>query len=410
MTLRQNLPTSQFTQGVSRMISRAFQRFFAAESAGGIVLALAAVLALAVSNSPWAPAYEALRQLPGEVRIGSDGLVLAKPLLVWVNDLWMAVFFFLVGLEIKRELLEGELQSRAQALLPAVAALGGMLAPALIYAAFNHADPVALRGWAIPAATDIAFALGVVLLLGSRVPPSLKLFLTAVAIIDDLGAIVVIAVFYTAQLSLPMLAGAGLCCLALWGLNRAGVMRVEAYVLLGTVLWLLVLKSGVHATLAGVATALAVPMRDPQGGSPLQQVEHGLHPWVAFAVLPVFAFLNAGVSLQGVVLGDLLGTVPLGIAAGLVGGKALGIFGSLWGMERLGLAPRPAQASWLQCAGVALLCGIGFTMSLFIGGQALEGLDPAYETRVKLGVLCGSVLAGLLGAGVLWRAAARPAG
>ena len=241
------------------MISMALKRFLGAESAGGIVLALAAALALIISNSPWGESYEALRQLPGELRIGGDALVLAKPLVVWVNDLWMAVFFFLVGLEIKREFVEGELASRAQAVLPAVAALGGMLVPALIYYALNHGDPVAARGWAIPAATDIAFALGVLLLLGDRVPTSLKVFLTAVAIIDDLGAIVVIALFYTEQLSLPMLLGAAGCGLMLWGLNRSGQRRVEAYVLVGLVMWLFVLKSGVHATLAGVLTALAVP-------------------------------------------------------------------------------------------------------------------------------------------------------
>ena len=389
------------------MISRALRRFLGAESAGGIVLALAAVVALVLSNSPWAAGYEALRALPGELRIGADALVLSKPLLVWVNDLWMAVFFFLVGLEIKREWLEGELSSRSQAMLPAVAALGGMMAPALIYAAINHADAVALRGWAIPAATDIAFALGVVLLLGSRVPASLKVFLTAVAIIDDLGAIVVIALFYTAELSLPMLGGAVVCGALLWGLNRARVMRVEAYVLVGCVLWLFVLKSGVHATLAGVATALAVPLRGADGHSPLEAVEHGLHPWVAFGVLPVFAFLNAGVSLQGVSAADLLAPLPLGIAAGLVLGKAVGVFGSLWALDRLGWAQRPAGANWGQCAGVALLCGIGFTMSLFIGGLAFAGLDAGYETRVKLGVLCGSVLAGVLGTLVLWRVGGR---
>ena len=276
------------------MFTLALRRFLGAESAGGIVLAVAAALALLISNSPWADHYEALRQLPGEIRLGGDLLVLAKPLVVWVNDLWMAVFFFLVGLEIKREFVEGELSNREQAVLPAVAALGGMVVPALLYAAVNHADPLALRGWAIPSATDIAFALGVLLLLGKRVPVSLKIFLTAVAIIDDLGAIVVIALFYTAQLSLPMLMGAAGCGLVLWGLNRAGVRRVEAYVLVGLLLWTFVLKSGVHATLAGVATALAVPMRDADGDSPLQSVEHGLHPWVAFGILPVFAFFNAG--------------------------------------------------------------------------------------------------------------------
>lgn len=392
------------------MVTQALKRFLGHESAGGVVLGLAALAALVVSNSAWAPAYEAFRQLPGELRIGSgaNALVLAKPLLVWVNDLWMAVFFFLVGLEIKREFVEGELSTGAQAALPAVAALGGMVAPALIFAAFNMGDPVALRGWAIPAATDIAFALGVMLLLGDRVPVSLKVFLTAVAIIDDLGAIGVIALFYTAQLSPWMLAGAGLCGLGLLALNRARVMRIEAYALLGLVMWLFVLKSGVHATLAGVVTALAVPMRDDEGGSPLQRVEHGLHPWVAFAVLPVFAFANAGVSFQGMSPSALLAPLPLGIAAGLVLGKAAGVFGSLWLMVRLAGAPRPAEASWAQCFGMALLCGIGFTMSLFIGGLAFEGQGAGYEAQLKLGVLSGSLVAGVLGSVVLLAAGRRP--
>ena len=392
------------------MVIPALRRFFASETSGGIVLAIAAVLALILSNSAWGPQYEALRQMPGEVRFGHDALVLAKPLVVWVNDLWMAVFFFLVGLEIKRELMEGELASPAQALLPAVAALGGMAVPAAIYYAFNQADVVAARGWAIPAATDIAFALGLVMLLGKRVPASLKVFLTAVAIIDDLGAIVVIALFFTNGLSTTMLLGAAACTAILVALNRARVMRVEAYVLVGAVMWLFVLKSGVHATLAGVITALLVPMRDEHGHSPAQQVEHALHPWVAFAVLPLFAFVNAGVLLQGVTLQALLSPIPLGIAAGLVLGKTVGVFGSLWLMVRLGLAQRPAAATWMQCFGVAALCGIGFTMSLFIGGLAFEGQGPGYELQVKLGVLGGSVLAGLLGTAILWRAQSNTSG
>ena len=392
------------------MVIPALRRFFASGTSGGIVLAIAAVLALMLSNSAWGPHYEALRQMPGEVRIGHDALVLAKPLVVWVNDLWMAVFFFLVGLEIKRELMEGELASPAQALLPAVAALGGMAVPAAIYAAFNHGDAVASRGWAIPAATDIAFALGLVMLLGKRVPTSLKVFLTAVAIIDDLGAIVVIALFFTDNLSTTMLIGAAACTTVLVALNRARVMRVEAYVLVGAVMWLFVLKSGVHATLAGVITALLVPMRDDHGHSPAQHVEHALHPWVAFGILPLFAFVNAGVLLEGVTVQALLSPIPLGIAAGLVLGKTVGVFGSLWLMVRLGLAQRPAAANWMQCFGVAVLCGIGFTMSLFIGGLAFEGQGPGYELQVKLGVLGGSVLAGLLGTAILWRAQAKAPG
>jgi NhaA family Na+:H+ antiporter len=390
------------------MLTTAFRRFFASESAGGIALAMAAAVALILSNSAWGPLYEQLLLLRFELRLGQDLLVLSKPSVVWVNDLWMAVFFFLVGLEIKREFTEGELNSPRQAALPAVAALGGMAAPALIYAAVNWGDPVALRGWAIPSATDIAFAIGVLMLLGSRVPASLKVFLTAVAIIDDLGAIVIIALFYTDQLSLTMLGGAALCVAVLVLMNRAGVTRVDAYTVIGLVMWLCVLKSGIHATLAGVATALAVPMRRPDGSSPLQDTEHALHPWVTFLILPTFAFANAGVSFAGVGWATLAEPVTLGIAAGLVVGKTVGIFGATWLMVRAGQAAAPSGASWLQVFGVSLVCGIGFTMSLFIGGLAFEGQDPAYELRVKLGVLCGSLIAATLGAVVLLRARPQP--
>jgi NhaA family Na+:H+ antiporter len=382
------------------------RRFIASESAGGIVLALAAVVALIVSNSPLGPLYREFIGLRGEVRIANDLLVLAKPLLLWVNDLWMAVFFFVVGLEIKREVLAGELASVKQASLPAIAALGGMIVPALIYVALNHADPVALRGWAIPTATDIAFALGILMLLGSRVPASLKVFLTAVAIIDDLGAIVVIAAFYTAQLSLPMLAAAGGGIALLVLLNRARVMNIGPYVVIGLVIWVCVLKSGIHATLAGVVTAMAIPLRDPQGGSPLETAEHALHPWVAFVVLPMFAFANAGVNLQGVSLATLAQGIPLGIALGLVLGKAVGVFGASWLLMRLTGAALPAESTTRQFFGVCVLCGIGFTMSLFIGGLAFVGQDAAYETQVKLGVLGGSLIAGVLGVALLLSAPA----
>jgi NhaA family Na+:H+ antiporter len=387
-----------------------FRRFFAAESAGGIVLALATVAALLISNSPWGDHYEAFRQIPGEVRIGGDvGLVLAKPLILWVNDLWMAVFFLLVGLEIKRELLVGELASVRKALLPVVAAIGGMAVPALIYVGFNHADPIALKGWAIPSATDIAFALGIVMLLGSRVPASLKVFLTAVAIIDDLGAIVVIALFYTANLSPAMLAAAVVGCALLFALNRAGVRSPLPYLFVGALVWVCVLKSGVHATLAGVATAFAIPLRggDDEAHSPLETTEHALHPWVAFLVLPMFAFTNAGVSLKGVDPAVLLQAVPLGIAAGLVAGKAIGVFGASWLMAVSGLSEMPEGANRIQFFGVCLLCGVGFTMSLFIGGLAFDGHGPLLETELKLGVLCGSLVAGTLGTLVLLRAERR---
>ncbi len=387
----------------------AIRRFIESESAGGVVLALAALVALVVSNSGLAPLYRQFIELRGEVRIGGDWLVLSKPLLLWVNDLWMAVFFFVVGLEIKREVLAGELASVKQAALPALAALGGMVVPALIYVALNHGDAVALRGWAIPTATDIAFALGILMLLGPRVPASLKVFLTAVAIIDDLGAIIVIAAFYTAQLSVPMLLAAGVGVLLLFAMNRLRVMHMGLYVVVGLIVWVCVLKSGIHATLAGVATALAIPLSRPHSNpprnaecsSPLETAEHALHPWVAFAVLPMFAFVNAGVNLDGVSLATVMQGVPLGIALGLVAGKAIGVFGASWLLIRCTGSALPAGATWRQFLGVCVLCGIGFTMSLFIGGLAFAGQGALFETQVKLGVLCGSLVAGVLGAALL---------
>jgi Na+:H+ antiporter, NhaA family len=379
------------------------RRFIASESAGGVVLALAACAALIVANSPLGPWYRQLVELRGELRIAGDWLVLSKPLLLWVNDLWMAVFFFVVGLEIKREVLAGELASVRNASLPVAAALGGMIVPALIYLALNHDDAIARRGWAIPTATDIAFALGILMLLGSRVPASLKIFLTAVAIIDDLGAIVVIALFYTAQLSPVMLLAAGGGIALLFALNRSRVTSVGPYVVVGLVVWVCVLKSGVHATLAGVVTAMAIPLKDAQGGSPLESAEHALHPWVAFMVLPTFAFVNAGVNLAGVSLSTLAQGVPLGIGLGLVIGKAVGVFGASWLLIRLTGAALPAQASLRQFVGVCVLCGIGFTMSLFIGGLAFAGQDAGYETQVKLGVLGGSVVAAVIGVAMLWK-------
>lgn len=370
--------------------------FINAQTLGGVLLALSALIALVLSNSGWSDFYLKLLEFPVELRLGHDWLVLAKPMIVWVNDLWMAVFFFLVGLEIKRELLEGELASVRQALLPAGAALGGMVVPALIYAAINGHDPVALRGWGIPMATDIAFALGILVLLGSRVPASLKIFLTAVAIIDDLGAILVIAFFYTADLSLTMLLAAGGGVLVLLALNRARVNAIGPYVIVGLLIWVCVLKSGIHATLAGVITALAVPLSDGRGGSPAGRAEHALHPWVAYGILPVFAFANAGVSLQGVAWATLLQTVPLGIAAGLVFGKALGVFGASWLLMRFGGARLPEHSSIMQFFGVCVLCGVGFTMSLFIGSLAFEGADAVYGTQVKLGVLLGSLVSAVL--------------
>jgi NhaA family Na+:H+ antiporter len=376
------------------------RRIFKSEATSGGLLLAAAVMALGVSNSSASGWYEALLNLPFVIRLGEAGL--EKPLLLWINDGLMAVFFFLVGLEIKREALFGKLASRQKIMLPLVAAIGGMLVPALIYAAVNLGDPVALRGWAIPAATDIAFAMGVLAALGSRVPLGVRVFLLALAIIDDLGAIVVIALFYTAELSGLAL---GLALLALIGLtlcNRFGVLRKTPYLLLGLFLWVCVLKSGVHATLAGVAVAFAIPAKDADGSflhGLLIRIEHGLQPWVAFGVLPIFAFANAGVSFAGMSLASLAEPVTLGILLGLVVGKPVGVFAGAWLAVRLKLAALPEATDWRQIAAAGVLAGIGFTMSLFIGGLAFAG--PDQQAAVRLGVLTASVVAALIGAGVL---------
>jgi NhaA family Na+:H+ antiporter len=369
--------------------------FMQHDAASGIVLLAAAALALILQNSAQSWLYDALVGTPVTLRFG--GLMLDKPLLYWINDGLMAIFFFLVGLEIKRELLIGELSTPKQALLPAIAALGGMVVPALIYTGINWGDPVALRGWAIPAATDIAFAVGVLALLGPRVPASLKVFLLALAIIDDLGAIVIIAVFYTADLSLVALGLAGVGIATLIILNKSGVVRIAPYVLVGLFIWLCVLKSGVHATLSGVVTALAVPLTVPAGQkqSPLARLEEGLHPWVAFGVLPLFAFANAGVSLAGMTLAKVLSEIPLGIALGLFVGKPIGIFGFSLGAIGLKLAGKPEGATWAQLFGVAILGGIGFTMSLFIGMLAF--VDPERAAEIRIGVLAGSITSAIAG-------------
>lgn len=365
-------------------------------AAGGLLLMLAAALALVIANSPAAPAYfGALAAYLGPLSV-----------LHWINDSLMALFFLLVGLEIKREVLVGELSTWSKRVLPGVAAAGGMAVPAMIYAAFNRGDPAALRGWAIPAATDIAFALGVLALLGPRVPASLKVFLTALAIIDDLGAVLIIALFYTSGLSWLDLGGAALVLAALWGLNRAGVLRLWPYLLLGAVLWVLVLRSGIHATLAGVALAFAIPLRGP-AHPPLLRLEHGLQPWVMFAVVPLFGLANAGVSFAGLPPAAFLGNVTLGVAAGLVVGKLVGVFGTAALAIRLGAAPMPTNAGWAQLLGVSLLCGIGFTMSLFIGALAFAG-SPSLQDGVKVGILAGSLVSGL-GGWLLLRFASRVA-
>jgi Na+:H+ antiporter, NhaA family len=366
------------------------------EASGGLVLMAAAALALIIANSPVAPAYfGALHAYLGPLSV-----------LHWINDALMALFFLLVGLEIKREILDGQLSSWSRRALPGIAAAGGMAVPALIYVTFNWSDPNTLRGWAIPSATDIAFTLGVLSLLGPRVPTSLKVFLTALAIIDDLGAVAIIAVFYTGDLSLLDLGLAAAVVAVLVGLNRRGVARLWPYLLLGVVLWFFVLRSGVHATIAGVVLALTIPLQaspgrpDDMAGSPLHRLEHGLHHWVAFGVVPVFGFANAGVSLAGLTADTLLDHLTLGVAVGLVLGKLIGVFGSAALTIRLGLADLPMGASWLQLVGVSLLCGIGFTMSLFIGLLAFAN-NPVLQDEVKIGILCGSSLAGLLGWAVL---------
>jgi NhaA family Na+:H+ antiporter len=368
---------------------QALREFLALESAGGVLLAAAAAVAMLLANSPLAGLYGAFLDVRIEIRVGA--LEIAKPLLLWINDGLMALFFFLVGLELKREALEGELSSPAQVLLPAAAAAGGMAAPAAIYAWVNWGDPVTMQGWAIPAATDIAFALGVLSLLGERVPSGLKVFLLTLAILDDLGAIVVIALFYTADLSGVSLGVAGAALAALLALNRLGVARAAPFLLVGLVLWVSVLKSGVHATLAGVALALFIPLERGRA------LEEDLHPPVAYAILPLFAFANAGVSLAGVSPASFIDPVPLGIAAGLVGGKVLGVFGVSFLVVRAGIARLPEGAGWGSLLGTALLCGIGFTMSLFIAGLAFEHTGGEYTVQTRLGILCGSLLSALAG-------------
>jgi NhaA family Na+:H+ antiporter len=373
--------------------------FIQHETAGSVMLLGAALIALLLANSPLSFLYDALLDTPVSVRVGA--LALDKSLLHWINDGLMAVFFFHVGLEIKRELVVGELSTVRQAGLPILGALGGMLVPALVYIAVASGDARALEGWAIPTATDIAFAVGVLALVGPRIPPALKVFLLALSIIDDLGAIVIIALFYTSKLSLTALSLAGLGIALLFVLNSRNVTRVAPYVLTGIFVWVCVLKSGVHATLAGVATALAVPLLDRDGHSltsadaPAERLQENLHPWVNFAVLPLFAFGNAGVSLAGITLAKVAGPIPLGIALGLIVGKPIGVFSFTWAAIRLGLGARPEGASWLQLFGVAILAGIGFTMSLFIGMLAFP--EPAYAAEIRIGVLAGSLCSALAG-------------
>jgi len=391
----------------SSPISTAVRDFMRLESAGGILLLAAAIVAMIVANSPFANLYGALLETTVAVQVGA--LSIDKPLLLWVNDGLMAVFFFLVGLEIKREVIEGELSSLSQVVLPGMGALGGMAIPAAIYTWMNWGDPVALDGWAIPVATDIAFALALLGVFGSRVPTALKVFLLTLAIFDDLAAIVIIALFYSGDLSFgSLLVGAISIAIAI-SMNRMGVTRTSSYVLLGVVLWIAVLKSGVHATLAGVLIGLCIPMRDAQGASPLRELEHDLHGPVAFVILPIFAFANAGLSLGGMSIENLTHPVTAGVVSGLLIGKPLGVLGFVWLATSLRIAQLPKNVNWTQLLGVAFACGIGFTMSLFIAGLSFEHGSGDHFGGDRLGILVGSLLSAIVAYGLLHASLPRPA-
>lgn len=371
--------------------------FFRLETAGGILLISAAALAILFANTPLSSYYELLLDTVMQVRIGN--FEINKPLLLWINDGLMAIFFFTIGLELKRELVEGELSDLSSIVLPAVGAVGGMVVPSAIYLAFNHDNPVAMQGWAIPAATDIAFALGVLSLLGSRVPISIKIFLTSLAIFDDVGAIVIIALFYTANISMGALIVVAACLPVLFIMNKKNITKRSAYIFVGIIMWVATLKSGVHATLAGIVLAMFIPMRsnnDPSY-SPLKSIEHDLHPLVSFLILPVFAFANAGLDLRGISTEQVMHDVPLGVAAGLFAGKQIGIFFFCWVVVALGFAQLPKPLTWPQIYGTSALCGIGFTMSLFIGGLAFEetGVNLIFDER--LGIIVGSIASGIVG-------------
>ena len=375
--------------------------FLKMESSGGILLIVAAILAMILANSPLSTYYDLIIDTPVHIRIGA--LEIAKPLLLWINDGLMTLFFLLVGLELKREVLQGELSNKRNVMLPAFGAIGGMVVPAAIYVFFNYADPIAIKGWAIPVATDIAFALGILALLGSRVPVSLKIFLTSLAIFDDIGAILIIAFFYTAEISIISLVVAGLCVLGLYLINRLGIEQRSIYLGIGVIMWVALLKSGVHATLAGVILAMFIPIQSRKDAdkSPLRELEHDLHALVAFAILPIFAFSNAGINLEGIGAEQLFHGVPIGITLGLFIGKQLGIIGLCWLSIRLEFADMPLGVSWLSLYGISVLCGVGFTMSLFIGSLAFEetGVNLLFDER--LGIILGSILSGVWGYSVL---------
>jgi len=372
------------------------QDFLKLEAASGIILMLTAIAAMVIANSPLSPWYDLLLDIPVVVAVGT--FEIAKPLLLWINDGLMALFFFLIGLELKREFLEGDLSKPGQVTLPAIGAVGGMLVPALCYAALNYDNPVALNGLAIPTATDIAFALGILAIIGTKVPLQLKVFLTSLAIFDDLGAIIVIAAFYTEQLSVLSLTVSAVMLVLLFTFNRRGIVSTAPYIFVGIILWVAVLKSGVHATLAGVVLAFFIPMKgNPGQPSPLKELEHNLHTLVAFIVLPIFAFANAGISFSGVGLEQVMAPVPLGIILGLVVGKQLGVFGFCFIAIKLGFAKMPDNVNWTLLYGVAALCGVGFTMSLFVGSLAFEqnSASPLFQDR--LGIVIGSLISGVLG-------------
>lgn len=376
-------------------------KFFQQESAGGILIVSAAFLAILLANSPFYSLYKMLIDTPASIKIGA--LEIAKPLLLWVNDGLMAIFFFLVGIELKREILEGELSNIRKIVLPGLGAVGGMVGPAAIYIILNIDDPIALKGWAIPAATDIAFALGLLSLLGSKVPASLKAFLTSLAIFDDIGAILIIAFFYTSKISLIALIIAAVCILILFLFNKGSVINKSLYIAVGVVMWVAMLKSGVHATLAGIILAMFIPMYSPidPGRSPLKSMEHDLHPAVTFFILPTFAFCNAGINIEGLGVDQFLHQIPLGIALGLFIGKQLGVFSFCWIGIKLRFAELPKEISWVSLYGTGMLCGIGFTMSLFIASLAFEetGVNLMFDER--LGIILGSLASGILGYSIL---------
>ncbi|MBS6034452.1 MAG: Na+/H+ antiporter NhaA [Pantoea sp.] len=391
---------TQQSAGVTRKVIKPVSDFFSSPVSGGIILILASLAAIIVANSPLREGYESM------LAYKAGGLSVEH----WVNDALMAVFFMMVGLEIKRELLLGQLATWSQRALPGFAAIGGMAVPALIYMGFNAGHEDTLAGWAIPAATDIAFALGVLALLGSRVPSSLKIFLSALAILDDMGAVAIIALFYTSGISLIMLGAAALMVMLLLLLNRAGVTRLLPYLLAGVLLWYFMLQSGVHATIAGILLAFCIPLRTKgrNNDAPLDRLEHAISPWVTFFILPVFGFANAGVAFSGMTMNDLLSPVPVGVALGLFIGKQAGVFGLSLLAVRLGLARRPDNSSWVQVYGVSVLCGIGFTMSLFIGNLAFAG-NTLLIDEVKVGVLTGSLLAVITGISILRFSSTAPA-